>query len=85
MGCFSDHALSQHSVGNLLETSDVGAHDVVLGMAILLGSLVGALEDVLHDALQLGVHFLEAPRETLAVLGHFQSGGGCSRGGDTAR
>ena len=34
------------------------------------------MEDVHHNALELLVHFLKGPAETLGVLAHFQSGGG---------
>ena len=33
------------------------------------------MEDVDHDALQLCINFFECPGQTLAVLGHFQTGG----------
>ncbi len=33
------------------------------------------MEDALHDALQLGIHFLKAPAQALGVLAHFQTGG----------
>ena len=33
------------------------------------------MEDALHDALQLGIHFLKAPAQALGVLAHLQTGG----------
>ena len=38
------------------------------------------MENIHHDGLQLGIHFLERPAQALGILGHFQRGGG-----DTAR
>ena len=38
------------------------------------------MENINHDALQLAVHFFEAPAETFAVLAHFQRGGGNTAG-----
>ena len=49
------YALGHHGVGELLEARDVGAHDVVALVAVLLGSVVGCMVDVLHDALQLSL------------------------------
>lgn len=44
------YALSDHRVGYLEETRDVGAHDVVTGLTEELGGVVGILVDVDHDA-----------------------------------
>ena len=38
------------------------------------------MEDVHHNVLQLGIHFLKGPAQTLGVLAHFQSGGGYAAG-----
>ena len=61
-------------VGELLEARDVGAHDVVALVAVLLGGAVGRMVDVLHDLLQLAVHFLERPGQALGVLRHPRPG-----------
>ncbi len=44
------YALGDHRIGYLEETRDVGAHDVVTGLAEELGGVVGILVDVDHDA-----------------------------------
>ena len=49
-------------------------------MAIALRCIVDGMEDVDHDALELGIHLFEGPREALGVLGHLQA-----RCCDTAR
>ena len=38
------------------------------------------MEDALHDALQLGIHFLKAPAQALGVLAHLQTGGSHAAG-----
>ena len=38
------------------------------------------MEDALHDALQLGIHFLKGPAQALGVLAHLQAGGGHAAG-----
>ena len=50
--------LSHHGFGNLLFCS----------------RFVDLLEDVLHDALETSVDFLEGPAQSQAVLAHFQCG-----------
>lgn len=79
-----------HSVGNLGETSNVGTLDqrgeVASGVlvstvfdaliGIFDGSLDAVLEAVLHNITQLLVNFLRSPVDSLAVLGHFQTGNG---------
>jgi len=45
-----EYALGDHRVGYLEETRDVGAHDVVTGLAEELGGVIGILVDVDHDA-----------------------------------
>ena len=71
----SDHTLCEHGVGDLHEAGDVRADDVVLRVAVLLGRRIDILEDVLHDALELCIDFLEAPGEALAVLAHLERRG----------
>ena len=43
------YALSDHRVSYLEETRDVGAHDIVTGLAEEFGGVVGILVDVDHD------------------------------------
>ena len=56
---FSEHTLGQHGVGHLDKAGHVGAHHQVALHAAVLGGVVGVVEDVDHDALELLVHFLE--------------------------
>ncbi len=74
--------MSLHSIRNLDEPSDVrtsqqARRNVPARLAIVrpLGSGVEAdLVARLHDALELGVHLFGRPLETLAVLGHLETG-----------
>ena len=50
--------MGQHGIRHLQEAGDVGAYHVVVLGVVFLGSAVDGREDVLHDALQLRVHFL---------------------------
>ena len=68
-------ALSLHSLCNLQEAGDVSACHVVAGHAVLLGSLVAALEDGYHDVVELLVNFLEGPAISDGVLAHLKTGG----------
>ena len=72
----SHDSLSHHGLGDLQEAGDVGAEHQVAGLAALDGSVVAGLEDLLHDAVQALIHFVEAPAQTHAVLGHLEAGGG---------
>ena len=82
----SHNALSHHGVGDLQEAGNVGAEHHVARLAALDGGVVAGLKDALHDAVQLLVHFLEAPAHTQRVLAHFQTGGGdAARVGSLAR
>ena len=74
------NTLGVHGVGNFQETGDVCAGYIVALHAVLLGSGIQVVEDVHHDVLQLGVHFLKGPAQALGVLGHLQSGGGYAAG-----
>lgn len=62
------------------EACDVGAHDQVALMAVFLGRIISVVEDVDHDSLQLGIHFLKSPGVTHGVLAHLQAGG-CNAAG----
>ena len=78
--CLVGDALCHHGGGHLQETGAVCTdHQVALGTSSN-GCIVGSVEDALHDALQLGIHFLKAPAQTLGVLAHFQTGGGHAAG-----
>lgn len=70
----SNAALSLHSLCNLQEARDVRACHVVAGHAILLSSLVTALEDGNHDIVELLVNFLECPAISDGVLAHLKTG-----------
>ena len=63
-------ALCHHGGSNLQEASAVCTdHQVALGT----GShrcVIGSVEDALHDALQLGIHFLEGPPDDLRYESH---------------
>ena len=73
-------ALCHHGGSDLQETSAVCTdHQVALGTGSN-GCIVRSVEDALHDALQLGIHFLKAPAQTLGVLAHLQAGGGHAAG-----
>ena len=43
-------------------------------------SVIGGVEDALHDALELGIDLVERPRKTLGVLGHLKTAGGNAAG-----
>ena len=49
--CFGElaNALSQHGVGDLRETSDVRAHHVVAGMAVLRGRRGGVVMEIIRN------------------------------------
>jgi len=68
--------VGKHGIGNLDETSDVGADDIVAGLSVLLGGGGGVLVDVDHDGIKLGVNLLTGPGQPQAVLGHLKSGSG---------
>ena len=72
---FLEDTLSHHGIGNLLEAHNVSTSNQVIAQAIALGNLNRRMIDILHDALQLLVNFLEAPGEALAVLAHLERGG----------
>ena len=73
-------ALCHHGGGDLQEAGAVCTdHQVALGTGSD-GSVVGSVEDALHDALQLGIDFLEGPAQALGVLAHLQAGGGHAAG-----
>ena len=68
-------ALCHHGGSDLQEAGAVCTdHQVALG-AGSHRSIIGSVEDALHDALQLGIHFLKAPAQALRVLAHLQTGG----------
>jgi hypothetical protein len=56
--------LSQHSVSNLNESSDVSTLNVVDSTVSFLTVLNTVVVDVLHDALKLVVNLLSSPRDT---------------------
>ena len=64
--------MHHHDIGNLLECRDVGTCHQIIRVSIGLGVLLGRLVDVLHDAVERPIHFLEGPLETLGSLRHFQ-------------
>ena len=55
----SDAALSDHSVRNLKETGDISTDNEVVLAADFSSCFINSVEDVLHDALELSVNFLE--------------------------
>gem|GEM_PF-6053006 len=64
----SDNALSHHGLGNLHEAGHVGTLHVV-DIAVGLGTVLHTvIVDVLHDPVQLVVHFFRRPRDTAGVL-----------------
>ena len=83
VGPGSDYPLVDHGIRHFHEAGDVGAGDVVgegfVG-GVFMGVGHGVCVDVGHDGLQLVVHFFTRPGEALAVLGHFQAGGGHTAG-----
>lgn len=66
-----------HSVGNLLESSNVGTNDQggqsVLRVAKLGTDLEANLEAALHDALELLIDLFGSPLQASRVLGHFET------------
>lgn len=67
-------ALGEHGVGNLQEAGDVGTHDEVALLAVLLGGVVHVVEHAAHELLELAVDLLEGPGQVLGVLAHLQAG-----------
>ena len=67
-------ALGEHGVGDLQEAGDVGAHDKVALLAILLGGVVHVVEHAAHELLELAVDLLEGPGQVLGVLAHLEAG-----------
>ena len=76
----SHHALGEHGAGDFEEAGDVGADHQVAGFADLDGGVVGGVEDVVHDALQLLIDLFEAPGEAHGVLRHLKTAGGHAAG-----
>ena len=62
------NTLCVHSVCNLQEACDVSACHIVAGHAVLLGSVVAALEDGNHDVVELAVNLVEGPAVSDGVL-----------------
>ena len=70
----SADTLNGHRVGDLLETGDVSADDVVAAHAVSFGGVLDVVEDVDHDVLELLVNLFERPERPHAGLRHLQSG-----------
>ena len=56
----SDHALSQHGIGNLDEAGDIGALDVV-DPAVFLAIVHAGMMNILHDAILTRANTLVVP------------------------
>lgn len=74
-----------HSLGNLGETSNVGAshqgrQGTLLGGNVLLSSAKTVLEAVLHDTLETVINLLRGPANAGRVLGHLKTGDGDTTG-----
>lgn len=70
-------------MGNFHETSDIGALHVV-DVAIFLLAVLDALGvDVVHDSVELLIHFLFAPLQVHGVLAHFEARSGHAAGVDS--
>lgn len=72
--------LVPHAISDLLESSNVGAHDErrqnalgALVKAVLGSDLIGGGKDALHDTLELVVDLLHGPLETSRVLSHLET------------
>lgn len=70
-----------HGTGDLDETGNVGTGNqagilALGGLDVLLGRVETLEEGALHDLLELAVNLLLGPGETLAVLGHLETGDG---------
>ena len=61
----SDDSLCLHGIGNLLESGDVGACNIVAFHSVTLCCFIHILEDIVHDSLQHGIDLFEGPGETL--------------------
>ena len=68
----SDKTLRQHGFADFLEAGQIGTGYEVAIKAVFLGGVVDVVEDVYHDAVELGVHFLKCPGVAHGVLAHFQ-------------
>lgn len=67
--------LLRHGLGHFHEARDVRARlQICVAKAVELAVLHAVVEDILHDALQLLVHFLSAPGQEGRVLRHLQAG-----------
>ena len=75
-----EDTLSHHSIGNALEACDVGTGHQIVTQTVLLSGVNAHLIDGVHDLVQLLVDLFFGPDQTLAVLGHFQSGGSNAAG-----
>ena len=64
-------ALVYHGVGYLEKARYVRTRHVVALHAVLLGVGKTAAVNVVHNALQVGIHFFARPVHTHAVLRHF--------------
>lgn len=72
-------ALVLHGLGDLDETGNVATSDQARELAlsdldVLLGGVETLQEAVLHDALESLINLLGGPGETLAILGHLETG-----------
>lgn len=68
------NALCVHRIDNFLEACDVSACNIVSFHAVFLGCIGNVVADGNHDLLKFCVNLIEGPAQTLAVLGHLQSG-----------
>ncbi len=70
-----DDALSNHSVSNTHETSEVSTLDIVDG-AVSLAAVFHALSiDVVHDGMEVLVDLFSSPVAVLGILADFKTGG----------
>src|SRR5690625_459880 len=71
-GQTSDIPLGKHGIGDTGETGDIGTTDIV-DIVTILSVLEAFSMDPLHDPDQIVIDILEAPGESLGVLGHLEA------------
>ena len=75
-----DDALVEHGVGDLAETGDIGANDVVARRTVVARRFFDLGVDRPHDVMQALVDLFARPGQGHVVLAHFQARGGNAAG-----
>ena len=70
---FSADCMGEHRVRDLFKAGDIGTCNIIAGHAVSFCGTRNVLIDAAHDGVQIGIDFLKAPTQTLAVLGQSAS------------